>query len=221
MRDPELAAASAFWNEEKPTAAWAGRYGGDFAATTRFFERSRQRSRWIARIQFAAVPLAVTLLLVYTLWRAERRSQAQQAEIAQLEQQKSQLEIQVSQASTTHDQRLETIEQLRRDRASLLGQVAEQKKASAALAEARTISSASATRGWRPTPRSCAPATRSWNEACVPWRNGRRGWASCSPGRARAATAWPDGSPRSSGATRACARPPSGWACRPPSRRRR
>ncbi len=36
LRDPELAATTAWWNEEKPTAAWAGRYGGDFAATADF-----------------------------------------------------------------------------------------------------------------------------------------------------------------------------------------
>ena len=55
--DPDLSLALK-WLEKKHNAAWAGRYGGDFAGTTAFIERSREKyeetGREIASIAAAA-----------------------------------------------------------------------------------------------------------------------------------------------------------------------
>jgi energy-coupling factor transporter ATP-binding protein EcfA2/predicted nucleic acid-binding Zn-ribbon protein len=138
LSEPELSAATAWWTTEKPTAAWAGRHGADFPATAGFFEKSRKRARVIARVQFLALPVVITLLLAYAGWRQKSRADAeitkaraevadQQEVIARLEEQKSALAIRVAAAGDSQQQRLAEIAVLSREKNEVAAKVESQR----------------------------------------------------------------------------------------------
>src|SRR5439155_6928721 len=74
-RDPELQLALDWQEEQAPTRAWAGLYGGDFESAVAFLEKSRsERDHELAEVVFERrwkrIKLVVILLIAgLFLWR--------------------------------------------------------------------------------------------------------------------------------------------------------
>src|SRR5215831_3252676 len=98
----DLANLDAWWQEEKPSAGWAERYGGQFAQASSFLDQSReaeaklvrdrrrsqQRSRWLG-VGTAAIILLTTGAVIYT--RQDNRLIAAQRAEAELRERESEL----------------------------------------------------------------------------------------------------------------------------------
>ena len=91
LRMPDLGRATAWRQKDRPNAAWAARYGGDFDLASRFLDKSRLdriRRRWTGWAVAACLCLAAAGFAVYQVKQAHRIAAAA-AESAKLAEDKA------------------------------------------------------------------------------------------------------------------------------------
>jgi hypothetical protein len=84
-RGPELAEARRWWQEERPTAVWAERYGDRFEVADRFLSASARRRRLRLGLLFGNIALLLGAAVTVALLMVASRNEARRAEAAALE----------------------------------------------------------------------------------------------------------------------------------------
>lgn len=79
-RSPDLEHALEWKEQEKPTATWAKRYGGDFASAMKFLNASARRRRLKQRLIVTLISIGLVIIVSLAVWGGWERTKRIRAE---------------------------------------------------------------------------------------------------------------------------------------------